>query len=40
MRALNVPELKRREREQRDRERGCVALLMDAAQRVGEASRA
>ena len=25
--------------EQRDREAGCVALLLDAAQRVGEASR-
>jgi hypothetical protein len=33
-------DLARREREQSDRERGCVALLLDAAQRVGEAERA
>lgn len=31
-------DLARREREQADRERGCVALLLDAAQRVGEAA--
>lgn len=33
-------DLARREREQRDREAGCVALLLDAAQRVGEVERA
>ncbi len=30
----------RKQQEQADRERGCVALLMDAAQRIGEVERA
>jgi hypothetical protein len=33
-------DLAMREREQADRERGCVALLLDAAQRIGEVERA